>query len=527
MRLGLGLGQISSCKKKLKTFISTWKTDNAGTSNDDQIILPLEAGGTYDFFVRWGDGTSSHITAYNDAAVTHTYSAAGTYTVKIDGVINGWYFNNGGDNGGDLLKITDISQWGDLLVGNSGKYFYGCANLDISATDVLDVSNVTTLYRIFFACTSLTTLDVSSWDVSNVTTIKQAFRGPVLLTTLDVSSWDTSKVTDMYQTFYALTNLTTLDVSSWDTGKLTNMNGAFYGLVSLTTLDISSWDIGLITDASSMLTNTVITNYSDVLIAWAAQAPSIQNNVSFGMGANTYNDAGAAAKALLMAPPYNWDITDGGSNATPVILEDGNTVAWFDYIENITKDGSSLVSVWGDKSGEDNDLLQAVGSKQPLFGSTGILFNGINSVMKCVAFTLEQPEFFYVVLKQVTWIDNQYFWDGEASDSVFLRSHTATPKIQAYSGSLGTDNDNLAVNTYSILRVLYNGASSKLQVNETTPTAENLGIKDSDGFTLGAYATEIANEANIEVKEFIIRKVADNPTDEAIIYNYLKDKYGL
>ena len=73
---------------KTGTFVSTWKTDNAGTSGATQITLPLEAGGTYDFGINWGDGSSSKITAYDQAEVTHTYPIAGTYTVKIDGVIN-------------------------------------------------------------------------------------------------------------------------------------------------------------------------------------------------------------------------------------------------------------------------------------------------------------------------------------------------------------------------------------------------------------------------------------------------------
>ena len=49
---------------------------------------------------------------------------------------------------------------------------------------------------------------------------------------------------------------------------------------------------------------------------------------------------------------------------TPSVLTDGNTVAWFDSSENITKDGSDFVSVWGDKSVDavgdpnGNNLLQ-------------------------------------------------------------------------------------------------------------------------------------------------------------------------
>jgi len=263
-------------------FVSTWKTDNPGTSEDNQITLPLESTGTYDFVAYWGDGTFDEITAYNDAAVTHTYPAAGTYTVRIIGEINGWRFNNTGDKS----KIIDISQWGDLLIGNSGGYFYGCDSLNVTATDVLDVSSVTTFAYAFRYCSSLTTLDVSSWDVSSVTTFSNAFRG--------------------------CSSLTTLDVSNWDVSSVTSFNSAFRYCSSLTTLDVSSWQIPLVADMTNMLTGVEIDNYSTVLINFAAQSPALQDSVVWGAGsANKFDSTAVAAKAVLTDTHY-WTITDGG-----------------------------------------------------------------------------------------------------------------------------------------------------------------------------------------------------------------------
>ena len=53
-------------------FVSQWKTDNPGVSNNDQITLPLVSGGTYNFLVQWGDGNSDTITVWNQAETTHT-----------------------------------------------------------------------------------------------------------------------------------------------------------------------------------------------------------------------------------------------------------------------------------------------------------------------------------------------------------------------------------------------------------------------------------------------------------------------
>ena len=94
-------------------FVSTWKTDNlsSGSSTATQVKLPLIYTGTYNFVVDWGDNTTSTITTYNQAAVTHTYSVAGTYQIKINGVCKGWRF----DYGGDRSKILSVQQWGTSL----------------------------------------------------------------------------------------------------------------------------------------------------------------------------------------------------------------------------------------------------------------------------------------------------------------------------------------------------------------------------------------------------------------------------
>ena len=102
------------------SFVSRWDTIRGGVSSSTQIKFPLVSSGTYDFTVDWGDGTTDTITSYDQAEVTHTYISEGTYSVVIDGTLTGWQFNNAGDE----EKLTNITQWGNLSLGNSGGYFY-------------------------------------------------------------------------------------------------------------------------------------------------------------------------------------------------------------------------------------------------------------------------------------------------------------------------------------------------------------------------------------------------------------------
>ncbi len=346
-------------------FVTSWKTNNAGTSNADQITLPLEATGTYDFWVDWGDGgAAERIQAWNAAATTHTYAAgAGTYTVTIWGTIQGWRFNNGADK----LKILSITSWGPLRLGNSGGYFYGCSNLTIPATDTLDMTGTTTLYRAFSYCAAITTFpSLATLDTSQVTSMKEMFFWATSFNdsvsnfdtseVIDMSgvfnicllfnqsvanfntakvismnrmfqrcrafnqslaNFDTSKVTDMEQMFYQC-DIFNQSLSTFDTSKVTNMNSMFTEALVFNQ-DVSGWDVRLVTTMLNMFNNSnalSTANYDALLVAWAAQA--VKNNVPFHAGDAKYTGGGAAAAGrahLAAAVPggHAWTITDGGA----------------------------------------------------------------------------------------------------------------------------------------------------------------------------------------------------------------------
>jgi len=325
---------------------------------DDSFTLPIYDGGDYDFNVDWGDTSNDDIAAWDDAAVTHTYadSGASTYTITITGTIEGWRFNNAGDK----LLIKDILSWGGLNLGNLGGYFYGCSNLTISASDILNTLENTTMLNAFNGCASLTTVpSMDSWDISNVTTTQTMFYGCTLfnqyigswnvsgianmvymfgsasafnqnisgwitsaLTTAssifseatafdqDIGSWDVSGIANMSEMLKLATNFDQ-DISGWDTSSATNMSVMLFNAVNFNQ-NLGGWDIIDVTDMTNMLYGVTLStaNYDALLIGWEGQA--VQDDVTFHAGNSTYNaGAAATAKAALIAD-HNWDITDGG-----------------------------------------------------------------------------------------------------------------------------------------------------------------------------------------------------------------------
>ena len=209
----------------------------------------------------------------------------------------------------------------------------------------------------------------------------------------------------------------------------------------------------------------------------------------------------------------------------PNVLDDGNTDGWYDYKRELTLiSGVDGVSVWGDISGNGNDLLQADPNKQPELTEDGILFDGVDDFMKAV-YALVQPTQVYIVFKQITWLANMGIFSGTGAN-LFFYQNGVTPDLKVFAGSLGGANDNAPLDTYVIARVLMNGASSKTIINETTPVTGNFGAADMDGITVGS-RNNGGNPGHSEIKEIIVRKIADASGDEQDIYDYLSAKYGI
>ena len=179
---------------KENAFIFEVKTAAA----DEDFILPLESGGTYDFTVDWGDGSTNDITTYNDANVTHTYASAGTHDVTITGTITGWYFNNSAS----APKVYEISSWSNFaLVPDSGSTFYGCSNMTWTGSAVggFDTALVENMAQMFYLCTAFNQ-SVSNFDTAKVTNMSVMF-GNCTAFNQSVSNFDTAKVTNMFRMF--------------------------------------------------------------------------------------------------------------------------------------------------------------------------------------------------------------------------------------------------------------------------------------------------------------------------------------
>jgi surface protein len=329
-------------------FISTWKTDNlsTGSSTNTQVKLPLVSTGTYKFTVNWGDGNSDVITTWDQAEVTHTYAAIGTYTITITGFIKGWQFGPetpSPPTTGDRLKLLTITQFGCLRFTNDAFMFHGCENLTLTTvTDMPNLKGVTIAHGFLRRCYSLTTVSsINKWDVSKIENFRRFF-GVIDTFNDNIGNWNVGKGTNFNSMFYALT-LTTggnfnnggdpsignwdmssavdlggmftyqgkfnQNVGAWDTGNVTNMTGLFYGNTGSPygifdnggSDSINNWNTGNVTSMSTMFTYQP--NFNRNIGNWNTSKVT-------SMGAMFYASPVDSAPGLFNQDISNWDTSN-------------------------------------------------------------------------------------------------------------------------------------------------------------------------------------------------------------------------
>ena len=312
----MSLFSISSRIHTSTPFISTWKTDNTGSTvtTSTRIKIPTISTGKYNCRVYWGDGNFNDITTYNDIAWTHTYSSAGTYTITIHGVFEGFCFNGAGD----ASKIVNISQWGTKFrLGDSEGFFYTCDNLTITATDILNTSGSIYWGAAFSYCPLITSIpNIGKWNMSEVESLAFCFEGsPSISNINEIASWNVGKCSDFSYMFLGLTGFNA-DISGWDVKNAVYLDGMLQDCTSFNR-SLGSWPLPALTSAYNMLRGVTLSkaNYNATLAGWGVA--STNSGVTFSGGNSHYDSStggynGTAGRTYLTGTK-GWTITDGGT----------------------------------------------------------------------------------------------------------------------------------------------------------------------------------------------------------------------
>lgn len=183
-----------------------------------------------------------------DGLISLHFDKAGIYRIGIYGHVDGLDFADAMIDHTYIYYFKDVEQWGD----NQWKYmdgmFAGCKKMNITASDVPDLSLVRDMSNMFWGAESMNA-PLNDWDVSQVQDMSGMFCGAKSFN-MPLNRWDVSNVTDMEDMFMNAIRFNQ-PIGNWNTGRVSNMRGMFKRAMYFNQ-PIGEWDTAQVADMGEM-----------------------------------------------------------------------------------------------------------------------------------------------------------------------------------------------------------------------------------------------------------------------------------
>ncbi len=154
------------------------------------------------------------------------------------------------NNGIDRKRLLDVEQWGAIVWSSMSGVFWGCTNLDISAIDLPNLTNVTDMSSMFYNCGKLNgPSNIGNWNTANVKNMGDMFSGASAFNQ-PIGTWNTSNVISMTGMFNGASTFNQ-PIGKWNTGKVIDMGAIFAG-ASAFNQPIGEWNTSNVTKMYSM-----------------------------------------------------------------------------------------------------------------------------------------------------------------------------------------------------------------------------------------------------------------------------------
>ena len=287
---GYAIGGINLSRVTVNGYVEEFAFENEDSSFEmiidtslgtNIISIPMTQEGSYNYWVDWGDGFSSvKITSYDDTNATHTYSAAGEYTIKIMGDL-------------DVLKFTgNISQCLKevtkciLSFTNIEAMFENCSNL-VSIPDGIFKSSLSVISAdsVFKNCSSLKIIPVGLFDNnSNIDSFNSTFENSGI-TSIPVGLFaGTNLVSTFIDTFKNCESLSSLPTGLFSrNNRVVSFSGTFLNCKKIETIpDNFLVNNPLVRTYESMFYKTGLTELPNDLFGTASSTATTFLGMFFG-----------------------------------------------------------------------------------------------------------------------------------------------------------------------------------------------------------------------------------------------------
>lgn len=208
-------------------------------------------------------------------------------------------------------------------------------------------------------------------------------------------------------------------------------------------------------------------------------------------------------------------------------LYDSNTM-WYktDEIAKLAKNSSNQTDKVYDFLNVGLPLVQNTIAWTPIWiNRVGLKFTkALTNFMKTAAMTINQPTTIYMLIRQDSWEVGKYIFDGYANPNCMMTQNGVTPLLYAYGGTAYMHSeDSFPIGTFGIVKLVFNGVNSYMQVNGGAKVLTNAGTANMGGLSLGGNANS-GSWSDFTIKDFIIKRIPADDTLDAKIHLMLNNK---
>lgn len=205
-------------------FVTRWKTNATATDPTKITINFQQLSGTAYYEVSWKCDNNYDVVF--DAKYTHDYGTAGTYDVCIR-TYTPLAFYAPGLTAEEKVKLLEIKQWGNIKWSSFKNAFQGMPNLQLTATDLPDLSAVTDMSFAFANNANFTgNTYMNSWNTTNVKNMQGMFKSSPKFNS-PIGNWNTINVTNMSEMFFQASAFNQ-DITNWDLDNVTTVRDMFF-----------------------------------------------------------------------------------------------------------------------------------------------------------------------------------------------------------------------------------------------------------------------------------------------------------
>lgn len=358
-------------------FITTWRTINSTTS----ISFEATTNGTVSY--TWeslppaaatsGSGTFNGI----DTTVTISGLPAGVeiqLSIQPENftrfISSPTIFSN---------ELLEVNQWGTADWESMENAFKGNLQLQVSATDFPNLTNVVSTAGMFEDCAQLNgPFNTNFWNMSNISNISRMFKGCVSFNQA-LSQWNVANITDMSSLFEGA-RVFNQNIGAWNTINVTNMSKMFKEASSFDR-NIGNWNTLNVTDMSEMFFGGISTGFdyqfNKNIGSWNVSnvtnmSGMFNGAILFNQNIGNWNTSSVEDMSDMFRDAYAFDQNIGNWN-TATVTSMANM--FFNSFLSVNNPQESIFTNGGNSSIENWNTASVVDMSGMFFRATSFNYN--------------------------------------------------------------------------------------------------------------------------------------------------------